>query len=554
VISLEGTHLTGNCGLPLLRGMQNAYEVLIPLAARTAALEAADKELPVDRIRVLLGVLQAASLQTLHDQLTASLAAIDRAVAKSDSPNKTLGDLFDSMDVMREDAVDWMAFFNGFDPLGRDVLTLTANSANAGESASGKLLSAGASSGAASAAHSKASITAAGVVHTVEESEVLRGAFLTDYVKVYGSATVEAVVRHMLGADADTQRVEYVLASLQGTETLLHPPEPSRAPARIAVPEQPAQASRGNTGNAGNSHVTQQAEMVSNLKSLFPDLGEGFIEACIAAYKGNMEEIVDALLTNNLPPKLLLLDRGLQKVWIGKGGNASRETVSLDAKKRDSTVVYKAVDDANFKQLQLERVRKMEAEQEYDALLLSREYNDDYDDQVGTQHPAYFAYDQGGSRDILLIFMNVLLCFDVRLTPPSCVIIMVPPLYAIWHYLLCVVFLLLQYDDQIPDPLKVNVYGGNDGNTASQGTGGAAQKPKLAPQMPTAPLVVLNRRDRRKLKGQDPAPAVAGAVGTAVVPVPPPPAPSHMTTAMIHQQMAEMKRYAVTRRGFKFRG
>jgi hypothetical protein len=386
VISLEGTHLTGNCGLPLLRGMQNVYEVLIPLAARTAALEAVDKELSVDRIRALLGVLQAASLQTLHDQLSASLAAIDRAVAKSDSPNKTLGDLFDSMDVMREDAVDWMAFFNGFDPLGRDVLTLTANRANSGESASGKLLSAGASSGAANAAHSKASITAAGVVHTVEESEVLRGAFLTDYVKVYGSATVEAVVRHMLGADADTQRVEYVLASLQGSETLLYAPEPSRAPARSAVPEQPAMASRSNTGNGSIKGPTvPQAEMVSNLKSLFPDLGEGFIEACIAAYKGNMEEIVDALLANNLPPKLLLLDRGLQKVWIGKGGNASRETVSLNAKKRDSAVVYKAVDDANFKQLQLERVRKMEAEQEYDALLLSREYNDDYDDQVRKQ-------------------------------------------------------------------------------------------------------------------------------------------------------------------------
>jgi hypothetical protein len=402
VISLEGTHLTGNCGLPLLRGMQNVYEVLIPLAARTAALEAVDKELSVDRIRALLGVLQAASLQTLHDQLTASLAAIERAVAKSDNPNKILGDLFDSMDVMREDAVDWMAFFNGFDPLGRDVLTLTANSANAGESASGKLLSAGASSGAANAAHSKASITAAGVVHTVEESEVLRGAFLTDYVKVYGSATVEAVVRYMLGTDADTQRVEYVLASLQGSETLLHAAEPCRAPARIAVPEQPAVASRSNTGNGSIQGPTvPQAEMVSNLKSLFPDLGEGFIEACIAAYKGNMEEIVDALLTNNLPPKLLLLDRGLQKVWIGKGGNASRETVSLDAKKRDSSVVYKAVDDANFKQLQLERVRKMEAEQEYNALLLSREYNDDYDDQVRAQYPV----DLYQPRQCLLLYM-----------------------------------------------------------------------------------------------------------------------------------------------------
>lgn len=366
--------------MPMLRAVQNLYEVFLPLAARTAALEAVDKDLSVPRVRGLLGVVQATTLRMLHDQLTTSAGAINHAIQTAGG-QKALGDLYDSTDVLREDAVDWMAFFNSFDPLGRDILVLTASSANAGETASGKLLTAGSGS-AAHAAHSKASLTTSGVLHTVEEGEVLRGAFLTDYAKVFGSEVVASVVWGLLGKEGDSERVAYVLASLQGAESLLR--APARKPRSQAQTQGAVAVSDAGEGAkpVPEEQKQSQQEMVSSIKALFPDLGEGFIEACLAAYRGNMEEIVDALLTNNLQPKLLMLDRGLQKVWIGKGGNAARATVSLDAKKRDAANVYQAVDDAKFKQLQLERVRKLEAEQEYDAMLLSREYNDDYDDQV----------------------------------------------------------------------------------------------------------------------------------------------------------------------------
>ena len=95
------------------------------------------------------------------------------------------------------------------------------------------------------------------------------------------------------------------------------------------------------------------------------------------------EEVIDALLSDNLQPRLLLIDRSMQRMWIGKGGGAAGAgTVSLDASKRDAAVVYKAVEDADFKQLQRERIRKMEQQREFDHMLLAREYNDDYDDQV----------------------------------------------------------------------------------------------------------------------------------------------------------------------------
>lgn len=70
----------------------------------------------------------------------------------------------------------------------------------------------------------------------------------------------------------------------------------------------------------------------------------------------------------------------------------------------------------------------------------------------------------------------------------------------------------------------------------------ASSAPKLAPQPALAP-VILNRRDRRRLKAQG---EVAGASGVpnaaAVLPPLPPAAP--LPTAVVHQQMAEMKRYA----------
>lgn len=372
--SLNGTHLTGKQGLPLLRAMQNLYEVVLPLAARCIAQESGAKG--SHHARELLSVLQGKALQVLHGQLSASVAAITALCGADPSEQgKSISDLFDSMDVLREDAIDWMAFLNGYDPLGRDPLILTASTANAGESGSSKILSATAS------AQAKNTITAAGVAHTVEESEVLRGALLTDYAKVYGAAHLEYMVRCSLGRDADAERVSYVLSSLKGTESLLEEPG-QQLPAMPTMPEMSA-----STGAAVStaSAQTNLAENISNVKAIFPELGEGFIEACISAYKGNMEELIDALLTNNLQPKLLVLDRSLQKVWIGKGGSASKETVSLDAKSRDARVVYKAVEDEAFKQVQLERVRKMEAQQAFDHMLLSREYNDDYDDQVSFQ-------------------------------------------------------------------------------------------------------------------------------------------------------------------------
>lgn len=331
----------------------------------------------IDRqqVHAQLGIMQLKSLSMLHCLLRSSHGATAGLLS---TQQKSFEELFDSMDVLREDGIEWLALLQGYDPLGKDPLVLTAVSGNSGDSGSSKVVSA---SGAA------AKGPMGGVTHTVDETEVLRGAFISDLMKIYGASEVEGAVRHSSAGDSGAEQVTYIVKSLQSEESLLQVRKPvapagaSSAAMSVAAPASTARSS--SSGKAGgNSPLPNNAEAVRSIKSIFPDLGEGFIEACLAAYKGNVEEIIDALLSDNLQPSLLVLDRSLQKMWIGKGGGAAQGAISLDAQRRDASVVYKAVEDANFKQLQLERLQKMEAQLEYDHMLLSREYNDDYDDQV----------------------------------------------------------------------------------------------------------------------------------------------------------------------------
>jgi len=366
--------LTGALGLSLVRGLQNLYEVQLPLLARCATSPSASSSVnaagapavDLPSLRACLGTMQVQALSALDTLLTSTAGAAERLQRDT---GKGYDQLFDSMDVLREDAIEWLAVFQGQDPLGRDPLVLSATSSNAGEQVSNRVIStavAGTNKG-----------TVAGVVHTVDESEVLRGVFLADYMRVFGAAQVEAAVVLSSGGDADADRLAYVLTSLQVAESLVLPKR-TAAPVRVEPVAAYSPAVESKPANDEESRV----EGISNIKAIFPDLGEGFIEACIAAYKGNIEEVIDALLTDNLQPTLLVLDRSLQKMWRGKGGGSTQEVISLDAGKRDKKAVYKEVEDKEFKRLQKERLLKMEQQQEMDHMLLMREYNDDYDDQV----------------------------------------------------------------------------------------------------------------------------------------------------------------------------
>ncbi|CAM9757734.1 unnamed protein product, partial [Choristocarpus tenellus] len=99
-------------------------------------------------------------------------------------------------------------------------------------------------------------------------------------------------------------------------------------------------------------------------------LGEGFVEACLSCLGWSPQAVVEAFIEGRLPPQVASLERGLRRAWKGKKGDLDK------AYRVDKELAAKE----GQRQLALER------EAEMDAWILSREYDDDYDDQVGRRN------------------------------------------------------------------------------------------------------------------------------------------------------------------------
>eukprot|EP01033_Poteriospumella_lacustris_P015681 gene15681-11222_t len=121
---------------------------------------------------------------------------------------------------------------------------------------------------------------------------------------------------------------------------------------------------------------------IDMLKDMFPDCGVAFLEACLRFYNEQEHEVLDALLNDNLHPRLAALDRSMETFpkkatatsMATSGGHkkpTANETVDIFAHRQDPTFVAQ----------QIAYVRQREALQAADAALLRREYEDDYDDQ-----------------------------------------------------------------------------------------------------------------------------------------------------------------------------
>lgn len=81
-------------------------------------------------------------------------------------------------------------------------------------------------------------------------------------------------------------------------------------------PPQPSQDSMDSSGMNGyaqeGSGATPDLDVaagVSSVQELLPDLGAGFIRECLRYYNHQPEEVINALLEDNLPPSLASLDR-----------------------------------------------------------------------------------------------------------------------------------------------------------------------------------------------------------------------------------------------------
>lgn len=123
--------------------------------------------------------------------------------------------------------------------------------------------------------------------------------------------------------------------------------------------------------------LTGLQRLVSQIKPLFPQFGDGYLEAALACYNHDVDRTTSALFEaeedpSSVHPRLQVLDK------------------KLPARKRNLRNEYEAPgvssnqDDIEAKEIQKARLKQMEKEEENQAYLLSvamNEYNDEYDDQ-----------------------------------------------------------------------------------------------------------------------------------------------------------------------------
>jgi hypothetical protein len=56
---------------------------------------------------------------------------------------------------------------------------------------------------------------------------------------------------------------------------------------------------------------SKRLNLISQVKDMLPDLGDGFIDACLDAMNDNVERVLNCILENNLPGELGKLDRNM---------------------------------------------------------------------------------------------------------------------------------------------------------------------------------------------------------------------------------------------------
>jgi len=126
----------------------------------------------------------------------------------------------------------------------------------------------------------------------------------------------------------DEAQTDYIAAVL-GVSSLAEAPVEIHAGGiendDVALPEGPGNFNGGGDGDADDDAVL--LSLVSQVRDLLPDFGEGYVAACLHAVHGSAEQTINALLDGPLPPGLESLDPGMtfqeyQKDILGRNGAA----------------------------------------------------------------------------------------------------------------------------------------------------------------------------------------------------------------------------------------
>ncbi|KAI9010302.1 hypothetical protein CLU79DRAFT_722889 [Phycomyces nitens] len=138
--------------------------------------------------------------------------------------------------------------------------------------------------------------------------------------------------------NGEDDRIEFLKMSMeQVRDTIRGIPHWHRvASNKIAKNKLPKTIRKDRIEPAVDSGVEYMSK-ISQVLDVFPDLGEGFIEACLEANQNDPEQVVMQLLEDNLPPHLAGLDRSLKRQPIDAAGQ-EQEPDDIDDYENESVL------------------------------------------------------------------------------------------------------------------------------------------------------------------------------------------------------------------------
>ena len=147
------------------------------------------------------------------------------------------------------------------------------------------------------------------------------------------------------------------------------------------------------SSTASPPKVDDYLENVNAIRSIFPDYSKPFIIDVLKAFDNDTNRAIDGLLSDNLPPALMNVDRTssvkIKAAFIGKSSTDSSVSVSkIEAKdiRTTTSTSYRLELSKEEKARQKQILMNISQQEELDGILLSQseavsEFIDDYDDQ-----------------------------------------------------------------------------------------------------------------------------------------------------------------------------
>lgn len=213
--------------------------------------------------------------------------------------------------------------------------------------------------------------------------------FLRDFGRKYFLQSRLDLLLNFVGLKADSSYLQSILLQLCGEF------EPLERP-----------SGRGNVPKTSGPSPARLSQ-ISQVRDLFPDLGEGFIDAALKALGDSPERVVNSLLEGSLPPAIEALDRSMPLLQT-TDLMASRESIydndEFDIMANDSfdrsKVHKKGVTDKDklVKEILEDKSDILKMKDRY----LEYQYEDEYDDSFDTFSGNLGVSDEMPMQDLVL--------------------------------------------------------------------------------------------------------------------------------------------------------